>query len=145
MFLKFYWIFILKDWSFLRLSRVLMVIRQGYSLPLPEFPPRCVLSNNCSALRNLQFFQSVILELLEKQLVHVHDSPPHCVYPLTVMEVRKLRLIWLSPNFVLKIWDLRAKFFNRGFGYIHGTLNKVTIMWIFFNLISNFFAFRGIN
>ena len=65
-----------------------MVIRQGYSLPFPEFPPRCVLSNNCSTVRNLQFIQSAILELLEKQLIHVHDSPPHCVNPLTVVEGR---------------------------------------------------------
>ena len=96
-------------------------------------------------MRNLQFVQSAILELLEKQLIQVHDSPPHCVNPLTVVEGKKLRLIWLNPNFVMKICDLRAKFLNRGFGSIHRTFNKVTIMWIFFNLISNFLAFRGIN
>ena len=71
-----------------------MVIRQGYYMPFPEFPPRCVLSNDCSALRNLQFVQSAILELLVKQLIHVHESPTHCVNPLTVVEGKKLRLIW---------------------------------------------------
>ena len=48
---------------------VMDIIRQGYSLPFSEFPPRCFQSNNRSALRNPQFVESAILELLEKQLI----------------------------------------------------------------------------
>ena len=36
---------------------VMDIIRQGYSLPFSEFPPRCFQSNNRSALRNPQFVQ----------------------------------------------------------------------------------------
>lgn len=70
------------------------IIRQGYSLPFCEFPIRCVLPNNRSALRNWieLFVQSAIIELLEKQLIHEHDSPPLCVIPLSVVEGKKLRL-----------------------------------------------------
>ena len=89
---------------------VMDIIRQGYSLPFSEFPPRCFQSNNRSALRNPQFVESAILELLEK-----HSFSPHCVNPLTVEEGKKLRLVidlrevkkfWLNPNFVMKICDL---------------------------------------
>ena len=66
---------------------------QAYSLPFRDFPPRCFLSNNRSALRNPQFVKSAILELLEKQLINEHSSPPHCVNPLTVAEGKKLLLV----------------------------------------------------
>ena len=94
---------------------VMDIIRQGYSLPFSEFPPRCFQSNNRSALRNPQFVESAILELLEKQLINEHSFSPHCVNPLTVEEGKKLRLVidlrevkkfWLNPNFVMKICDL---------------------------------------
>ena len=72
---------------------VMDIIRQGYSVPFSEFPPRCFLSNNRSALRNPQFVESAILELLEKQLINEHSFLPHCVNPLTVAEGKKLRLV----------------------------------------------------
>lgn len=71
---------------------VIDIIRQGYSLPFCEFPIRCVLPNNRSALRNPQYVQSAIIELLEKKLINEHDSPPLCVIPLSVVEGKKLRL-----------------------------------------------------
>ena len=46
---------------------VMDIIRRGYSLPFREFPTRCFLSNNRSALRNPQFVESSILELLQKR------------------------------------------------------------------------------
>ena len=58
------------------------IIRQGYSLPFSEFPPRCFLSFNRAALRNPQFLESAILDLLEKQLINEHSFPPQCVNPL---------------------------------------------------------------
>ena len=66
-------------------------IRQEYSLPFSKFPPRCFLSNNRSALRNPQFVESAIVELLEKQLINEHSFPPRCVNPLTV--AKGLRLV----------------------------------------------------
>ena len=44
----------------------------------------------------------------------------------------------------MKICDLWVKVLNRGFGSSRGTWNRVTTMWIFFILISNFWALRGI-
>ena len=94
---------------------VMDIIRQGYSLPLSEFPLRCFLPNNRAALRNPQFVKSAILELLEKQLINEHSFPPHCVNPLTVAEGKKLRMVidlrevnkyLVKPNFVMKICDL---------------------------------------
>ena len=40
---------------------VMDIIRQGYSLPFSEFPPRCFLSSNRAALRNPQFVESAII------------------------------------------------------------------------------------
>ena len=65
---------------------VMDIIRQGYSLPFSEFPPRCFLSCNRAALRNPQFLESAILDLLEKQLINEHSFPPQCVNPLTGKE-----------------------------------------------------------
>ena len=48
---------------------VIDIVKQGYSLPFRVFPPRCFLFNNRSALRNPQFVQSAIVELLERQLI----------------------------------------------------------------------------
>ena len=56
---------------------VMDIIRQGYSLPFSEFPPRFFQSNNRSALRNPQFVESAILELVEKQLINEHSFSPH--------------------------------------------------------------------
>ena len=56
----------------------------------------------------------------------------------------RLTSIWFNPNFVMKICDLWVKFLNRGFGSSRGTWNRVTTMSIFFILISNFWALRGI-
>jgi len=68
------------------------IIRQGYSLPFSEFPPRCFLSNNRFALRNPQFVESTILELLEERLIK-HSFPLHCANPLAVAEGKKFRLV----------------------------------------------------
>ena len=65
------------------------IIRQGYSLPFSEFPPRCFQSNNRSALRNPKFVESAIVELLEKQLIYEHSFSPHCVNPL--LQLRKAK------------------------------------------------------
>ena len=72
---------------------VIDIVKQGYSLPFRVFPPRCFLFNNRSALKNPQFVQSAIVELLERRLIQEHSSPPHCVNPLTVAEGKKLRLV----------------------------------------------------
>ena len=105
---------------------VIDIIRQGYSLPFSGFPPRCFLSNNRSALRNPQFVESAILELLEKQLINEHRFPPHCVNPLTVAEGKKLRLVLglrevnkylVKPKF--RYEDLRSlsEVFEQGFWF----------------------------
>lgn len=105
-------------------SFVIDIITQGYSVPFSEFPPRCFLSNNRSALRNPQFVESAILELLEKQLINEHSFPPHCVNPLTVAEGKKLRLVidlrevnkyLVKPKFryeELKFWLQHIDSFN---------------------------------
>ena len=72
---------------------VVDIIRQGYPLPFSEFLPRCFLSNNRPALRNPQFVESAILELLEKQLINEHSFPPQCVNPLTDAVGKELRLV----------------------------------------------------
>ena len=105
---------------------VMDIIRQGYSVPLSEFPPRCFLSNNRSALRNPQFVESAILKLLEKQLINEHSFPPQFVNPLTVAEGKKLRLVidlrevnkyLVKPKF--RYEDLRSlsEVFEQGFWF----------------------------
>ena len=103
------------------------IIKQGYSFPFQVFTPHCFLSNNRSALRNPLFAQSVILELLEWQLIQEHNSPPHCVNPLTVAEGKKLRLVvalrevnkyLVKPKF--RYEDLRSlsEVFEEGFSLV---------------------------
>ena len=100
------------------------IIRQGYSLPFSEFTPCCFLSSNRAALRNPQFVESAILDLLEKQLINEHSFSPHCVNPLTVAEGKKLRLVidlrevnkhLVKPKF--RYEDLRSlsEVFEQGF------------------------------
>ena len=105
---------------------VMDIIRQGYSLLFSEFPPRCFLSSNRFALRNPQFFESAILELLEKQLINEHSFPSHCVNPLTVVEGKKLRLVLdlrevskylVKPKFRYEHLRSLSEVFEQGFWF----------------------------
>ena len=69
------------------------IVNEGYSLLFIELPPPCCLRNNRSALRNSQFVESAILELLTQGLIREVTTPPHCVNPLTVAEGKKLKLV----------------------------------------------------
>ena len=72
---------------------VLDMIRRGYRLPFAEYPSKCFLKNNRSALQHPDFVTEAIIELLSNGCVVEHDVPPFCVNPLTVAEGKKLRLV----------------------------------------------------
>ena len=105
---------------------VVDIIRQGYSLPFSEFPPRCFLSSNRAALRNPQFLESAILDLFEKQLINEHSFPPQCANPLTVAEGNKCRLVidlrevnkyLVKPKFRYEALRSLSEVFEQGFWF----------------------------
>ena len=72
---------------------VLSIIENGYRLPFSNYPSRCFLRNNLSALKHKQFVADAISELLSHSCIIEHEFPPYCINPLTVAEGKKLRLV----------------------------------------------------
>ena len=69
------------------------IIRNGHGLPFASIPQDCFLRNNKSALMHPKFVEDAIFKLLEDGCIQEASSPPRCVYPLSVAEGKKLRLV----------------------------------------------------
>ena len=70
-------------------------IEFGYKLPLLQNPPPFVATNNNSALRESEFVESAISELLNLECITVVFAPPTVINPLSVsiQKSEKKRLI----------------------------------------------------
>ena len=71
---------------------VLSIFENGYRLPFSNYPSRCFLRNNLSALKHKQFVADAISELLSHNCIIEHEFPPYCINPLTVAEGKKVTL-----------------------------------------------------
>ena len=73
---------------------VLSMIETGYRLPFVQYPPRCNLRNNLSALKHPDFVKKGCCSIVTQPLCNgAYYSPPFSVNPLTVAEGKKLRLV----------------------------------------------------
>lgn len=75
------------------------IVTYVYALPLKSFPKSAFFNNNRSSLKQPNFAQEAIENLLRNRCIGEHDAPPHVVNPLTVAEGKKLRLV-LNLRFV---------------------------------------------
>jgi len=69
------------------------MIEKGNRLPFNEYPPRCFMRNNLSALKHKEFVAGATSELLSHECITEHDCPPYCVSPRTVVEGKKVGLV----------------------------------------------------
>ena len=69
------------------------MVKNGYELPFTTTPPKFWAKNNASSLRNKNFVEESIVELLKNNCIEEVSEAPYCVNPLTVAEGEKLRLV----------------------------------------------------
>ena len=69
------------------------MIRDGYQIPFTSTPPPSFEKNNGSALRNSDFVESSIQELLADGRIREVNEVPYTVNPLLVSEGEKPRLV----------------------------------------------------
>ena len=75
----------LEFWVFLGASSfILNVIKFGYRLPFWDVPPAYYSKNNASALKNIDFVENSITELLKSERIKQLSYKPHVVNPLSV-------------------------------------------------------------
>ena len=74
-------------------SFVLGVIEKGYILPFAMEPPGYYAKNNQSSLRNADFVEKAILELLQNHYITELSQRAYCSNPLTVTTKGKLQLV----------------------------------------------------
>ena len=73
---------------------VLDIIKNGYIFQFVEPPPKIHCKNNLSALKNAEFVESAIEELLSFNLIEERETPPPVISPLSVADnSKKKRLI----------------------------------------------------
>jgi len=68
-------------------------VDQGYIIPFISKPPPFFAKNNQSSLRNPEFVETAISELLANNCIEEVSEPSFCCNPLTVAEGKKLRLV----------------------------------------------------
>lgn len=102
----------LAQWELMGASDfILDTLRTGYKLPLIDTPPPRDFKNNKSALRNRDFVDSAIDELLQSGRILKLDSPPKIVNPLSVSENGAKKRLILDLRYVnLHLWKQRIKF-----------------------------------
>ena len=65
-------------------DNVLDIIENGYKLPFLDTPPPACFNNNVSAIKNKDFVEEAILELLTSDRVKEVEDLPYVVNPLSV-------------------------------------------------------------
>ena len=96
------------------LDFILDVIKEGYKIPFISTPPPKHYSNNASALREADFVDQAIAELLADNCVEELYSPPVILNPLTLsvqtsgkkrlmLDLRHIICMFLSRNLSVKV------------------------------------------
>ena len=72
---------------------VLNIIEFGYAIPFVSLPDSCYLKNNASSLKQENFVQGEIEDLLLHGYIEELATVPFCCNPLTVVTGHKMRLV----------------------------------------------------
>ena len=116
-------------------SYVTNIVKNKYALPFVRECPPCFARNNKSSLRNRDFVENAIEDLLKSRCIQEVDKKPYCCNPLTVSESEKLRLVLdlrhVNPyleTYKFKYEDLKTvqEILNKGFT-LPGSISKVGI------------------
>lgn len=138
---------------------ILDTIKNGYIVPFNTVPPRMKMKNNKSAIKNEQFVDQSISDLLDSGCMQEVPFEPYVISPLSVAENKgsgKKRLILdLSQlNFFVekrKDWNVAFNFFNKDCflfkfdlksGYHHIDICKKQISYFSFSWKNKFYCFR---
>ena len=90
---------------------VLDIIYKGYVIPLYSTPPRVCLKNNASALKNPDFVEEAIKELLKAGAIMEVFDAPDVVNPLSVAQNSKKKRLVLDLRHVNPyVWKQKHKF-----------------------------------
>lgn len=138
---------------------ILDTIKNGYIVPFNTVPPRMKMKNNKSAIKNEQFVDQSISDLLDSGCMQEVPFEPYVISPLSVAENKgsgKKRLILdLSQlNFFVekrKDWNVAFNFFNKDCflfkfdlksGYHHIDICKKQISYFSFSWKNKFYCFN---
>jgi hypothetical protein len=61
---------------------ILEILKEGYKLPLKEYPPKYHEQNNKTVRENMHVVRQLMAEMISKGVVKVTKEPPHIVSPL---------------------------------------------------------------
>ena len=91
---------------------IIDTIRDGYKIPFYSNPPSVCLPNNRSAMKNTEFVNTAITDLLHKGLIVQCQQQPYVVNPLTVsvQSNGKKRLILDLRAVNMHLWKQSVKF-----------------------------------
>ena len=120
------------------LDFILDVIKEGYKIPFISTPPPKHYSNNASALREADFVDQAIAELLADNRVEELSSPPVIRNPLTVsvQASGKKRLILDMRHINLHVF--KQKFKCEGLHTIRDVFSKDFFVVVSFDLKSGY-------
>ena len=115
---------------------ILETIKHGYNLPFGSSPTKFHSKrNNLSSLRNKQFVEETIQDLLKNKFIMESKEAPFCVNPLTVAGNKdKLRLVldlghvneFLEfPSFKYEGLNEVSEMMDRDFIFVNLTSNRV--------------------
>ena len=106
-------------------DNVLDIIENGYKLPFLDIPPPACFNNNVSAIKNKDFVEEAILELLTYDRVKEVESLPHVVNPLSVsinssgkkrliLDLRYVNQYLVKQSHKLDDWKVMFQYVRRG-------------------------------
>ena len=111
-------------------DNVLDIIENGYKLPFLDIPPPACFNNNVSAIKNKDFVEEAILELLTSDRVKEVERLPHVVNPLSVsinssgkkrliLDLRYVNQYLVKQSHKLDDWKVMFQYMRRGSFFIH--------------------------
>ena len=119
------------------------ILREGYRIPFFESPPESVSKNNISALKNMEFVEEAVFELLKSNRVVQTPFKPWIVSPLSVstnklgkkrliLDLRILNKFLWKQKVRFEDWKIASEYFEKDSFCFKFDLSKGIITSIFF-------------
>ena len=131
---------------------ILKILREGYRIPFFESPQESFSKNNISVLKNMEFVEEAVFELLKSNRVVQTPFKPWIVSPLSVstnklgkkrliLDLRILNKFLWKQKYVLKIGKLRQSILKKIPFVLSLIYQKGIITSIFFSGHQTFLGF----